>query len=83
MPLPVGGVDVQRGNPFAISPRSERLRYSLVASGEKYTICLVSRLEWRDLVLMRAAPRMGRLVPLAELISIVAGSFPEVEASEQ
>ncbi len=49
--------------------QSDQGRTQLVASGEKYTICLVSRLEWRDLI-DEGCPE---LVPLAELISSVAG----------
>ena len=71
LPSPEGGMDMLRGKSRVISPRSvqvARLRYSLLAMGEKYTICLVSTpVDW---ILMRssAAPKMGRLVPEAERI---------------
>lgn len=60
-----------RGKSLGMSPRSKqvaRLRYNLVAMAEKYTICLVSRAVDGILIRRRAAPMIGRLVPLAECI---------------
>ncbi len=70
------GVGVQRGNPVLINPRSvhvARLRYSFVAIELKY---IIWRVWWPvDLMVMRmrAAPMIGRLVPLAECITRRAG----------
>ena len=63
-------VDVVR-KLLPIKPRSEqvdRLRYSLVAMGLKYTICRVSLSAWVSLILVSAAPMMGSRFPLAEVI---------------
>ena len=60
-----------RGKSLGMSLRSTqvaRLRYSLVAVAEKYTICLVSRVVDGILIRKRAAPMIGMLVPLAEYI---------------
>ncbi len=73
--LPVG-IDMLRGKSLGMSPRSKqvaRLRYSLLAMAEKYTICLVSRAVDGILIRRRAAPMIGRLVPLAECIMRFTG----------
>ena len=74
--LPEGGMGVLRGKSLGISPRSAQvamLRYSLLAISEKYTICLVSRPVGWALILSKAAPMIGRLVPLAECITRFTG----------
>ena len=76
LPYPEGGVAVLRGKSLGISSRSAqvaKLRYSLLAVGEKYTICLVSVPDGRVLIRSRAAPMMGRLLPLAECINKLTG----------
>lgn len=74
--FPEGGMGVLRGKSLGISPRSAqvaKLRYSLLAMGEKYTICLVSVPDGRTLIRSRAAPMIGRLVLLAECINRLTG----------
>ena len=81
LPSPEGGMGMPRGKSLRISPRSTqvaRLRYSLVAISEKYTICLVSGPVGCALILRIAAPRIGRLFPLAECITKLTGMRSEV-----
>ena len=76
LPFPEGGMGVLKGKSLESSSRSSqvaKLRYSLLAIGEKYTICLVSVPDGRALMRSRAAPMIGRLVPLAECINRLTG----------
>ena len=80
LPFPEGDMGMLRGKSLWISPRSvqvARLRYSLLAISEKYTICLVSGPVGLALILRIAAPNIGRLVPLAECIIRLTGMRSE------
>ena len=65
-----------RGKSLGMSPRSmqvARLRYSLVAVVEKYTVCLVSRVVDGILIRRRAAPMIGTVTEQVKGLDKVKG----------